>query len=511
MHFDYVIKNGTVIDGSGAPGIIQSVGIKGQYIEAIGHLGGATATKVIDATEKIVCPGFIDVHVHSELALTGGIDRYAPIQMGVTTQLAGADGFSWAPLNQPTLSEVEHYYRTFYDQAVIKDYQRCNVDQLLSIWKGQIPSNIALQVPHAVLRQAVMGWDPRSASDDELSQMGKIARIWHEAGAKSFATGLEYEPMRHADLRELIYLTQIAREYGGIYVAHQRGYGDRVSIGCEETFAIARATGAPVHISHFAVDENAEKLIDAALSEGIDVTFDMYPYPAGCTSLLFTLPEEIQLGSTQQVRSRLLDPKFRKGIQAHLMATFPVDRVTFANLGKLNTGWEGKTFLQVQTELGLELADAVCEILLQSDFQVLMIYHWPQERVQFLEKTFRHDKHMVGTDGVYVGLKPHPRGFGSYPKVLREYVYDKKWLTLEKAIYKMTGSPAQRFQLKGRGHIRKGSFADLVVFSPQKIKATATFDEPRSPNEGINYVFVNGNPVLLDGMMIDHRNHGQLI
>ena len=505
-----IIKNGYVADGTGTPGFVSDIGIIGEFVAAVGDLSGAAAAEFVDADGKVVCPGFIDVHVHSELAILGGGDRYAPLRMGVTTQFAGADGFSWAPLSGERLSDIREYYRTFYDQRIIESETDISIDRLLNLWKGNIPSNLALQVPHASIRLAVMGWDARPANDEELRQMARLAEAWLEAGAKAFATGLEYEPTRHADLRELASLAKTSAKYGAIYVAHQRGYGDRVKAGCEETFAIGKHADVPVHISHFTVDELSEQLVDDALREGVDVTFDMYPYPAGCTSLLFSLPQSVQAGSLEEVRARLVNPDVRRQIEEHLRASFPADRVRFASVGIPNTGWEGKSVAEVCELLGVSLADAVCDILLQSNFQTLMIYHWPEERYGFLEKTFRHPRHMVSTDGIYVGEKPHPRGFGTFPKVLREFVYEKKWLSLEQAVWKMSGFPAKRFNLDRRGTLRSGNFADIVVFDPGTIYDGPTFHEPRSPNRGIEHVWVNGRRAIQNGVVVE-GNFGMIV
>jgi N-acyl-D-amino-acid deacylase len=509
MFFDTIIQNGLVVDGSGAAGFKADIGITDQFITALGDLSQAESAEVVNAEGQVVCPGFIDVHVHSELALLGGMDRSAPLQMGVTTQLMGPDGFSWAPLQGQKLIDMKNYFRTFYDHSAIESEKGFTIEQLLNRWRGHIPSNVALQVPHASVRLAVMGWDARIATNDELNQMEVITRHWLEAGAKAFATGLEYEPMRHADRRELVRLSQVTAEYGGSYVTHQRGYGDNVSIGCNETFSIGKEAGIPVHISHFTVDDTAEELIRQAEDSGIDVSFDMYPYPAGCTSLLFMLPNSVQAGSVEDVRRRIESKAGRQQCAAHLESALPVDRVRFAAIGIPETGWEGKSVAEVQRELGKTLVDMVCDILLESNFQTLMIYHWPQDRYHFLEKTYKHERHMVATDGVYVGKKPHPRGFGTFPKVIREFVYEKGWLSLEQAIYKMSGYPAKRFNLHKRGVLAVGNYADIVMYDPTTLKDGATFLEPRTPNIGLE-VWVNGQQVIRSGKPIE-GNHGLII
>lgn len=511
MHYDVVIRNGTIVDGTGRPAYAGDVGIVGDKIAAIGDLKKAVAPTVIDAAGKIVSPGFIDVHVHSELALLGGRDRYAPLKMGVTTQLAGPDGFSWAPLDGELFQDMKELLHVFYEDDVLSGRSSMTVQQLLDLYRGNIPSNLVLQAPHGSIRCAVVGWEDRPATEEELRQMEKLTSEWMEAGARAFCTGLEYEPMRRADTRELVRLAKVAGRYGGLYVAHQRGYADRVAIGCGETFQIAREAEVPVHISHFAVSEESGRLVDSALDEGLRVTFDMYPYPAGCTHLLMGLPVELQLGPPADIIKRLQDRAVRESMKEYIEGYFPLDRVVFAAAGADKpTGWEGLSLGEVRDSLGMPLQDAVAHILLETDLQALMIYHWPHERYGELKRTYQHRAHMVSTDGVYAGEKPHPRGFGTYPKVLGEYVRENGWLSLEQAVYKMSGFPAETFGITNRGIVGEGCYADLVVFDAQKINGPATFADPRREPEGIDYVLVNGRIAIDHGQACEGL-HGMVL
>ncbi|RKN79193.1 N-acyl-D-amino-acid deacylase family protein [Paenibacillus ginsengarvi] len=530
MTFDRLIKNGWIVDGTGAARFKADIGITGDEIAAIGSLEGAEAAEIVDAEGLIVCPGFIDVHVHSELALLGGPDQYAPIRMGVTTQLASPDGFSWAPLSAEQLTEMKDYLRTFYEDDCIDPSRPMSVDDLLRLFTGSIPANIVLQVPHGSVRQAVLNWETRTATDDEIAEMARLTREWMERGAKAFATGLEYEPMRRADLRELVALSRVTAEYGGIYVAHQRGYGDNIHIGCKETFAIGTGAGIPVHISHLAIDPAAAAQLEKGAAEGADVTFDMYPYPAGSTHLLLGLPPEAQAGTPVQVRERLAGAGFRRSIAAQVELAFPQDRVRFASVGKPRPeaeyaggtlgpvpgwirdirGWEGKLIGEVRDELGIDLTDLICDLIVHTDYPSLMIFHWPPERHPYLEPTFKHPLHMVSTDGIYAGVSPHPRGFGSYPKIFREIVRENGWQTIEQAVRKMTSFPAERFSIARRGKLAKGYYADIAVFDPIRIKDRATFAEPRLTPEGVEHVLVNGRFVLKDGQVVP-GHYGRIV
>jgi N-acyl-D-aspartate/D-glutamate deacylase len=248
------------------------------------------------------------------------------------------------------------------------------------------------------------------------------------------------------------------------------------------------------------VDDAAAGQLEGTRSRGIDVTFDMYPYPAGCTHLLMGLPEALQAGSPEQVKAKIAQKSVRRQYADQLANAFPLDRVAFAAVGTSEpTGWEGKTLGQVQQELQMGLPDAICEILLRTNLQALMVYHWPEERHSCLERTFKHPNHMVGTDGIYVGLKPHPRGFGTYPKVLGQIARENKWISLEQAIYKMSGFPARTFRIKDRGVIARNRYADIVIFDPDEVNGPATFSEPRLNPTGIEKVIVNGHIVVNEG------------
>ncbi|MDF2725492.1 MAG: N-acyl-D-glutamate deacylase [Paenibacillus sp.] len=523
MELDKVIKGGLIVDGTGAAPFKGDIGIIGDEIAAIGNLDGASAKQVIDAEGLVVTPGFIDVHVHSELALLGGPDQYAPLQMGVTTQLASPDGFSWAPLSGNQIVEMKDYLATFYEDDCIDASKPMTIDSLLSIFEGNIPGNLVLQVPHGSVRQAVLDWNTRPATDDEIKQMAALTREWMERGAKAFATGLEYEPMRRADMRELAALSRVTAEYGGIYVAHQRGYGDNVRIGCGETFELGKQANIPVHISHFTVDPAAAEEVERGTKEGVDISFDMYPYGAGSTHLLLKLPPFAQEGNPQEVRRRLTDPSFRKRLTDHIEREFPDDRVRFASVGKPRqdsgevpawireiNGWEGKLIGEVRGQVGVSLTDLVCDLIVHTEYPTLVIFHWAEDRLRYLEDTFKHPLHMVSTDGIYAGVSPHPRGFGTYPKIFREYVYDKGWLSLEKAVRNMTAYPAERFSIERRGKLTKGYFADIVAFDPATIRDRATFAQPRQTPIGVQHVLVNGQFAIHNSNVVP-GNNGRIV
>ena len=318
MTFDLIIRNATVIDGTGrTPGFQADVGICRDRIEAIGDLSQAEADTVIDATGHIVCPGFIDVHVHSEIALLTGAHRYAEVQQGITTQLLTPDGFGWTGLSPERTRELWTYTRFSVGEVDIPIGWQMPEDYL-SLFPNNSAANVYPQVPHCAVRLSACGWDARPATDDEIARMSGLTRQWMEAGAGALNLGLDYQPSANADFRELVALCKVTAEYGGIYAAHVRYHTIGRVAAWEETIALSRAANIPVHISHERVnDENAD-LLDRIEREDIDLTFESYLYPAGMTHLYMMLPMKFQVGSPDEVNARLEDPGIRAESVAEL-------------------------------------------------------------------------------------------------------------------------------------------------------------------------------------------------
>lgn len=501
MRCELLIQHAWIVDGTGKPGYRGSVAVDKGKIVAVGNLDGAEASTVIDGSGYAVAPGFIDVHVHSEKELVGGPDRWVGVQQGVTTQLLAPDGFSWTHLQGERREEMRQYLEVFYGDTS-SEWGGEKVEDFLSLFKGRLPSHIALQVPHGAIRASVMGWSTSTADDRQLDAMKKLTREWMEAGATAFCTGLEYEPTVHADLRELVELSKVTAEYGGVYVAHQRGNSGQKPTGTEETIEIAKQAGIGVHISHFTVDDVQADNLRRGAAEGADMTFDMYPYTAGCTHLLYYLPPWAQAGSPAQVKERLARGSDRERMASYLNEAFPPHRLRCATVKSPKyKPYIGMMLGDIAKQTGMPLHELICDMLLDSDLQALFIYHWDPVREPFLEQTYRHPLHMVSTDGIFVEGSPHPRGYGTYPRILGELVRERKWLTLEEAVWKMSGFPAKRFGLGDRGTIEVGKAADIVIFDPATVGSAATFEQPRIQPEGIRYVLVAGRFVVKDNAL----------
>ena len=495
--FDVLIRGGEVVDGTGSPRARLDVGIEGDRITAVDRIGDAEARLVIDARGLVVAPGFIDVHVHSELARLGGQDQFAGVLDGVTTELMSPDGFSWAPLPPDRLREVKDYLQVFYgDPEIGWDFP--TVESYLSIFHGRIPNNLAPQAPHLAIKAAAMGWRDGEATSDEMAAMKRHLREWLDAGAVGMAAGLEYQPGALSPVSELVELCKVVAEVGGVYAPHQRGYWVRLQRGCGESFEIGRQSGVKVHISHLAVDDMAARLLGAAQESGIDVSFDMYPYTAACTHLLMMLPEWAQAGGYDASMERLRERTERLRDET---GTRIAERGAIM-LSAIEGGaeLEGKVLGDVARESHQQDVDAMFDLLSEHAGRALAVYHWPTtiDGEGIIKRTLAHPLYIGSTDGIYMGSRPHRRGFGTFARIAGQYVRDGT-LTLEQAVHKITGRPAERFSLRDRGVLQPGRAADVTVFDAATLLDRSTWDNGRVSPSGIEHVLVNGDVVVGGG------------
>lgn len=504
MEFDVLIRNGDVIDGSrNSRRQRADVGIQGDRIAAVGDLGESTAATKIDAIGKILSPGFIDVHIHSEIELLGGPHRYASLLQGVTTQLLAPDGFGWAPLTSEQVRELWEATVAIYGPLEL-DPQWDSPDAYLRLFDGNTPANVMPQVPHTAVRLAAMGWEARPATDDELDVMRGLVRQWMEAGATCLCLGLDYQPSAFSDTRELIELSKVAAEYDGIYTAHVRYNTVGLESAWRETMEIGKEAGIPVHISHEYVRDVTANLLGEA-AEICDLTFESYMYPAGCTHLLNLMPMPYQAGGPDGVRHRLQTDEGREAISTAIAAKLRRDyeqgsRAIFANTR--SGRWIGQDMVSAAEQEGMQLEDFVLEVFDVEYPEGLMVYRrgdTPEQVDEMVRRTFSHPRMMVASDGIYYGPHAHPRGYGCFARAIRKGVRDLGAVTLEEAVWKMAGFPAERFRIPERGLLQESYFADVVVFDPDEIADRSTWDEPRRHPVGIDRVLVNGEIVVERG------------
>ena len=499
MDFDVLITGGDVVDGTGAPRRRLDVGISGGRVVAVDRLEGSPAARIIDARGLTVAPGFIDVHVHSELARLGGVDQFAGVLDGVTTELMSPDGFSWAPLSPDRLGEVKDYLQVFYGDPDV-GWDWTSVAGYLALFTGRIPNHLVPQAPHLAIKVAAMGWKPGPPSDEEARAMRSHLAEWLDAGAVGMAAGLEYQPGALSEVSELVDLCRVVADAGGVYAPHQRGYWSRVASGCRESFEIGRRSGVKVHISHLAIDGAAAGLLDEAQASGVDVTFDMYPYSAACTHLLMMLPEWAQAGGYQASMELVTSPSERERLRPETAARIAErGEITLSSV-EAGEELEGRSLGRLATESGSEDVDFLFDLLAGHAGRALAVYHWPAsvDAEAILKRTIAHPLYVGSTDGIYMGSRPHRRGFGTFARIVGEHVRDRT-LTLEQAVRKVTALPAERFALKNRGVIKADMAADITVFDPGALADKSTWENPRVAPSGIAHVLVEGETVVSGG------------
>jgi dihydroorotase/N-acyl-D-amino-acid deacylase len=510
--YDLLIRNGTIIDGSGRAGIRGDVAIKGDRIERIGKLTRVTATRVINATGKVVAPGFIDMLGQSENFLLIDPRAMSKVMQGVTTEVTG-EGESIAPINERLIREQEDFNRRYnltIDWRTLDEY-------FLRLERQGSGVNFATFVGASQVRAYVIGFDNRPPTPTELDQMKELVASAMRDGALGLSTSLQYVPARFAQTDEIVELAKVARQHGGIYATHQRSEANALDESLNEVFEIARRAQIPVEIWHLktAYKKNWGRMpevlakIARARAEGLDITADIYPYIAGSTSLSASLPPWVLEGGTGRMLSRMRDVRIRQHLKKEIMTDSTeweniylgsggAEGVLIGSVGDRQLeSLQGKRLSQIAQEQGKEPLEALFDLILADNGQTGAIYFMMSEedmraamRAPFV--SFCTDSGARATDGPLSAAKSHPRGWGSYPRILGRYVRDEKILTLSQAIHKMTGAPAKRVGLRERGLLQQGYFADITIFDPQRVIDKATFEVPNQYAEGISYVITNG-------------------
>jgi len=510
--FDVLIKNGRIVDGSGSPGFIADLAIKGDRIAQIGKLTNATATRVIDARGLVVAPGFIDMLGQSETYVLIDPRAMSKVMMGVTTEVTG-EGESIAPINQRQIQEQEDFLKRF---NLTIDWQ--TLDQYFKRLERQRSGvNLATFVGATQVREYVIGFDDRPPTAAELEQMKQLVAQAMRDGALGLSTSLQYVPARFAKTDEIVELAKVAHQFGGINATHQRSEANALDQSLAEVFQIARQAQIPVEIWHLKtaykknwgrMPEVLEK-IGRARAEGLDISADIYPYIAGSTSLSACLPPWALEGGVEKVLPRLRDPETRQRLKREISADStdweniylgsggPGGVLVSAVVNRDLDSLQGKRISQIAEEQKKDPLDALFDLLLADRAQTSAIYFMMTEadmnaamRAPFV--SFCTDSGARATDGPLAGSKSHPRGWGSYPRILGHYVREQKLLSLESAIHKMTGAPAARVGMRDRGLLKTGLFADVTIFDPARVIDRATFENPNQYPEGIQYVLVNG-------------------
>jgi N-acyl-D-amino-acid deacylase len=479
--YDVVIRGGTVYDGTGAPGIVADVAVRGDRIAALGTVEGR-GREEIDARGLAVTPGFIDVHSHDDYAVLLEPEMPFKVLQGVTSDVVGNCGSGVIPFAMGLKR-----FRRIHPAADPKPFEGF-AGYLERVDETRPSCNVAVLMGHGSLRRGAMGDEPRAPRADELEQMKAWLREGVDAGAVGLSTGLIYEPGRYARTEEIIELARaLGGPAGGLYATHMRNEADGLLDAVREAIRIGEEGGVPVQISHHKASgrrnwgrvRDSLALIEQAQARGVDVTADQYPYIAGSTSLAAVIQNGAFRGDSPGGLGQL------EGSDV-LVSSAPK-----------HPEWEGKTVAALASQWRADTEGAAQRIVRAEDEACFVVVFTMDEND--VKTVMAHPSTMIGSDGVPTGGKPHPRLYGCFARVLGHYVRDEKVLPLATAIHRMTGFPAAKFQLRDRGVLRVGAFADVVVFDPARIADVATYEEPRRPPAGMCAVYVNGVAVARDG------------
>ena len=503
MVVDLLIENARIVDGTGSPWWRGSVAVRDGRIVAVGCLEDVRADVTVDAEDRYLTPGFVDAHVHADLALLNEPTLEAATLQGVTAHVIGQDGISYAPASGAS-NELVHEYFAAVNGRLGVDLPGSSVAEFLERFDRRVAANVAYLVPHGTVRLEVVGTEDRPATEAEKVRMAELVENAMREGAVGVSTGLDYIPCRYADTEELVVLARAAARRGGVFVAHMRGYGPRVRAGMDEMVRVAVEAPAPIHVSHYNVPADLGlQLVDEARSRGVDVTYDLYPYLAGSSTLMLWLPNDLHVGSVPSILAALRTPEGRRRAIEHFESGVrPLDGVRFSHLERpQHARFLGMFVVDAAKAAGKPLAPFVVDLLIDEELRPgIVAFDSPEWRNEGdLRKLMRHPAHMVGSDGIYVGDRPHPRGWGAFARTLATYVRDEAVLVLEDAVRRMTSFPARRFGLVERGVIAPGFYADLALFDLSRVTEHATYDQGRAVAAGMDGVWVNGSQVVADG------------
>ena len=503
-----LLRGGTVIDGTGAPGVRADVAVRDGRIAAVAPGLDPGDARVIDATGKAVCPGFIDIHSHSDESVLVNSALESALHQGVTLVVAGNCGGSSAPVlglaaedlaREIARYDLERTWTSFGEYAAAVERNGSTI-------------NVCSLVGHGTLRQGVMGGDARPPSPGELAAMKAILAAALADGSVGLSTGLIYPPSAYGTTEEIAALFEVVRDHQGLYASHIRNEGDRLVEAVEENLEIGRRSGVRVQLSHHKASgqrnwgkvRESTALIEQAREAGVDVIADQYPYTASSTGLAVTIPNWVHEGGSQALCERLRDPAVRVRIRDEYVETGRAwDRIVIAR-ARHRPDWSGRTVAALAAEAGADPLEWTCDALVQHDGAIDIVHHsMSEDDVRFV---MAKEWVAIGSDsranapyGPLSFGKPHPRSYGTFPRVLGRYARDERVLTLEDAVRKMTGLTASRLRLRERGLVREGWWADLVVFDPATVLDLATFDDPHRYPAGIEHVIVNGVPALEGG------------
>ncbi|WP_019545380.1 N-acyl-D-amino-acid deacylase family protein [Streptomyces sulphureus] len=522
---DLVITDVDVADGSGGPAYRADVALRDGRIAEIAREGERrpTAPQLLDGAGLTLAPGFIDMHAHSDLAVLRDPDHSAKVAQGVTLEVLGQDGLSYAPSDDRTLAEVRRAIAGWNgsppgDDSLDFDWRSVG-GYLDRIDRQGAPVNAAYLVPQGTVRMLAVGWEDRPATDAELGRMRRLVAEGMREGAVGMSSGLTYTPGMYASGSELAELCATVAEHGGYYCPHHRSYGAGALEAYAEMVDVSRRSGCPLHLAHATMNFGVNRgragelltLLDEAIEAGADITLDTYPYTPGCTTLVAMLPSWAHEGGPDAVLARLADPEQRARIRQAMEVEgsdgchgVPIEWDAIEISGTSEpalSAYVGKTVAASAAERGEEPFTTAQRLLVEDGLGTTILQHVGHEGN--VRAIMRHPVHTGGSDGILQGAKPHPRAYGTFPHYLGHYVREEGVLGLEECVAHLTSRPAARLRLPDRGLVREGYRADLVLFDAATVAAGSTFEEPRALPRGLPHVLVDGRFTVRDGRRTD--------
>ncbi|MFI6880268.1 amidohydrolase family protein [Streptomyces sp. NPDC050400] len=522
---DLVIKNTRVIDGTGGASFQADVAIEDGRIAEIRREGEGprpTGARTLDGTGLALAPGFIDMHAHSDLALLRDPDHSAKAAQGVTLEVLGQDGLSYAPVDDRTLAQVRQVITGWNgggpeDTSVDFDWR--TVGEYLDRLDRGIAVNAAYLIPQGTVRMYAVGWDDRDATPAELDHMKRLVAEGLAQGAVGMSSGLTYTPGMYAKDAELTELCRVVAEYGGYYCPHHRSYGAGALDAYREMVELTRTADCALHLAHATMNFGVNKgkgvdllaLLDEAIADGADISLDTYPYTPGATTLVAMLPSWANEGGPDATLARLKDDGTAERIRHHVEEIgadgchgVPIEWDKIEVSGVADPGLAscvGKTIAQAAAERGEAPWVTARRLLIADRLGSSILQHVGHE--ENVRAIMQHPVHTGGSDGILQGFKPHPRAYGTFPHYLGHYARDLGVMSLEETVAHLTSRPAARLRLPDRGLVREGYRADLVLFDPDTVAAGSTFDAPRTLPVGIPHVLIDGRFVIEDGRRTD--------
>ena len=523
--YDLILRGGTIVDGSGETSYVGDVAINGDTIAAVGDLGDAVSTNEIDVSGFAVAPGFVNMLSWSTETLLGDGLSQSEIRQGVTLEVFG-EGQSMGPLNEQMKKDLQDRAGFLVVNPDVRyDVEWTTLGEYLDYLAARgVSPNIASYIGAATPREFVIGYEDRQATPAELDQMRALVRQAMEEGAMGVASSLIYPPGSFANTHELIELAKVAAEYNGAYASHIRNEGSTLVEAIEELITIAREADIRAEIYHYKVAgqahwgkfEETVALIEAVRAEGLEITADVYTYPAGATGLNASIPPWVQEGGFEASVKRMQDPAIRKKLAEEMLedsddwdnnyvaAGSPENILLVSFKSDALKPLTGKTLAEVAEMRGTSPQETAMDLIIEDGSRIGTIYFTQSEdivrKVSMLPwVSFNSDEASQAPEGVFLKSNPHPRAYGSFARVLAQYVREEQVITLEEAVRKLAALPAEVLRLDRRGMLKEGNFADVVVFDPATIQDHATFVEPHQYATGMVHVFVNGTQVIKDG------------